>query len=144
MLSSRFAVRILPESCIQRAIANWARAAAVTGGILILLQPLPVWLAILLSMLWLSGSLYAASTRPMNRRPIRELHCRPEQSWRALFDNGIWGSVERLPGSRVGAGLLWLYCRDDSGRRYGLLLRRRACRAEDWRRLQVILRLPPA
>lgn len=133
-----------PETWIQRLVASGGILAALPGVFLIVLQPLPRWLSGLLSLLWLSAAVIATRCGAVNARLVRELHCQPDRHWRVLFDNGIWRSVERLPGCRTAAGLLWLRCGDPAGGRYCLLLRQRACRAEDWRRLQVLLRLPPA
>ena len=81
--------------------------------------------------LWLIASGYKRCAR------IRLHH---EGSIQAFAGDGHCVAAVLCAGSVVTTRFAWLRIEFPQGRRGGLLLRRKACRNEDWRRLQVIWR----
>jgi len=119
--------------------AGFALAGVVASAIL--LPPLAAGIAIAALLICALGEGWRLGLFGARHRP-RQLLCDAAGQWSILTMDGLRLAALRLPGSRIGARIVWLGWRTERGR-YWMVLTQPQLPAALWRRLQARLRLLP-
>ncbi len=139
MSSARFEAELIPDERLRRALAGFAWAAMLTGGLLIALLPVVLPVRLVLAASWFTAGLLEVRAMALGMARVERI--------RITFDGRVSGLAEGaveplqvLPGSVVLARLAWLRIRFADGLSYGELLAGDPRTSPAWRRLQLVWR----
>lgn len=139
MWSARFEAELVPDERLRRALAGFAWAAIVVGGVLIVLMPAPLPVRAGLAALWFGSGLLELRAMARGRARLERI--------RIALDGRVFGvacgeaePLQLLPGSVVLARVAWLRIRFADGLSCGELLAGDARTDPAWHRLQLVWR----
>ena len=140
MSSTTFFSDLEPDAVSRRIVIATGVGALLCGALAIFTLPVEATWKLFGTTAWgITGSrdLWLIASGYKRCRRIRLSHEGSVQAW---LPAGRCAAATLCAGSVVTDGFAWLRIEFENGRRLGLLLRRKASRNEDWRRLQVIWR----
>lgn len=142
MSSARFEAELIPDKRVRRALACFACAATLAGGLLIAIMPLALPVRVLFGALWLASGTLELRAMVLGMARLDGIRISADGQACGLSGGGV-EPLELLPGSVVLARVAWLRIRFADGLRYGELLMGNPRRCRDWRCLQLAWRQQP-